>query len=144
MTPNPYARGATNPYAGQAIMTATPAQLILMLYDGALTAIGKVRIADRDGGPTAIAVINKELQRVQAIVNELQISLNHEKGSPISGYFAALYDFCQHELLTISISKVIAKLDDVETVIRELRDAWDQACVKGNPAVPQQAAAMAG
>lgn len=135
MTGNPYARHG-NPYQGQAAQTATPAQLVLMLYDGALTAIGRVRVAHGEGGAGSIVTMNRELQRIQAIVAELQVSLNHEKGSPIAGYLAALYDFCQNELISVSISKTVDKLDHVEAVIRELREAWDTACVKGNPSVP--------
>lgn len=130
---------AANPYQGQAIQTATPAQLVLMLYDGALTAIARVRRAHAEGGPASLVVVNRELQRVQAIVNELQVALDHERGSPIAGYLAALYDFCQHELLQVSISKALEQLDAVEQVVRELRDAWDQACVR-----PGDRAVLAG
>ncbi len=135
MTGNPYAQGAANPYQGQAVQTATPAQLVLMLYDGALTAIGRVRNAHGQGGAASLAIVNKELQRIQAIIAELQVSLDFEKGSPIAGYFAALYDFCQHELIDVAISKAIADLDAVEQILQELREAWDTACVKGSPQV---------
>lgn len=145
MSHNPYGQAPSSPYAGKqnpyggqavAVQTATPAQLILMLYDGALTAIGRVRVAHGEGTIASTQVVNRELQRAQAIVNELQVCLDHDRGNPLAGYFAALYDFCQHELLTANIGKVIDRLGDVEVVLTELRDAWNTACVLGNPQVP--------
>ena len=126
----------SNPYASQAVATATPAQLILMLYDGALTALGKVRRAHEDGSPQAMTVMNRELQRTQDIVNELNVCLNHDDGQPIAGNLAKLYEYCQHLLVRMNISKSIDKIEDVEQIISELRDGWNDACVKGVGAQP--------
>lgn len=126
MTPQGY--GNANPYARQSVATATPAQLVLMLYDGALTALGKVRRAHTQG-PAGAQVMNRELQRVQDIINELQVSLDHQKGHPIAGNLGRLYEYCQYLLVKMNVSKKLDKIDDVETIIQELRDAWEQACV---------------
>jgi flagellar secretion chaperone FliS len=117
---------AANPYQGSAVATATPAQLILMLFDGALTAIGRVR---RAGSIGDVTTVNRELQRVQDIVAELEVSLDLERGHPIAGNLARLYEFCQHRLLDANLRKDLSLLDEVETVIQELRDGWDRVCV---------------
>lgn len=120
---------ATNPYQTQSVATATPAQLVTMLYDRALVALGRVRQQDRNQ-PGAIETINTELQRAQDIVTELQLALDHEQGDPIASSLHALYDFCLERLLEANLRKEVGQLDAVESTIRGLREAWDEACVQ--------------
>ena len=69
-------------YRANAVLTASPGQLVLMLYDGALKAMAIARDAfDRPhDDPRRIETINQQLLRAQAILAELQSGLNMEAG----------------------------------------------------------------
>lgn len=116
-------------YRNQAVQTASPAQLVLMLYDGVLAALVRARLAD--GQPGGLEIVNRELQRAQDILTELTVTLDHERGGQIAANLAALYDFCLDRLLSANLTKELQLLDDVEPVVRELREAWDLACCQG-------------
>lgn len=118
-----------NPYQHQAVATATPAQLVLMLYDGALTAIARARNAHTEG-MQGMEVVNRELQRAQAILNELLITLDREQGGAIAQSLAGLYDFCIERLVQANTSKQLDGLTPVEEVVRDLRNAWESACCR--------------
>jgi len=123
---NPYARSS---YQAQAAETAGPAQLVLMLYDGALTAVARARQAQD------VQTIHRELVRAQDIVTELSVTLDRERGGQVAAGLAALYDFCQDRLVAANLRKDTAALGDVTAVLADLREAWDQACVQA-PAGP--------
>ena len=123
---------ATNPYQTQSVATATPAQLVTMLYDRALVAIGRVRAQDRTQ-PGAVEAMNIELQRAQDILTELQLALDHQQGGQIAQNLDTLYEFCLDRLLQANLRKDLSHLDAVESTIRSLRDAWDEACVQQVP-----------
>jgi flagellar secretion chaperone FliS len=117
----------SNPYQQQAAETASPAKLVLMLYDGVVAAIERVRYAAPRG---ETETVNRELQRAQDILTELTVTLDREQGGAVAANLAALYDFCMDRLITANIRKDVGLLDEVEPVIRGLRDAWDQACCR--------------
>jgi flagellar secretion chaperone FliS len=118
---------ASNPYQQQAAETASPAKLVLMLYDGVLTAIERVRYAGPRGENE---IVNRELQRAQDIITELTVTLDRDRGGAVAANLAALYDFCMDRLITANVRKDIAVLEEVEPVVRGLRDAWDEACCR--------------
>lgn len=115
-----------NHYQRQSVETASPAQLVLMLYDRALRALAQVRQASL---PQDTELVNRELLRAQAIVSELQLALDFERGAPIAGQLSQLYDYCMSRLIEANVRKDLALVDDVVPVIAGLREAWEQACV---------------
>lgn len=110
-------------YRSQAVETAGPAQLVLMLYDGALAALTRARLADG-----ATEAVNRELLKAQDIVSELEVTLDLERGGELAANMAALYRFCLEQILQANLRKDLAKLDGVDMVLRELRDGWEAAC----------------
>lgn len=121
-------RTARSAYQSQAVETAGPAQLVLMLYDGALASIEKARSA-LDGQPQDINVAHRELTRAQAAVSELMASLDHDQGGMIASSLASLYEFCLNRLVKANVEKDSVHLAGVEAVLNELREAWQTACV---------------
>ena len=116
-------------YRTQAVETANPAQLVLMLYDGALTAITR---AEQALTATQVQTANTELQRAQRIVEELLVSLDTDRGGQIAGNLAALYDFCIDRLTQANLGKDPALLPAVRDTLSGLREAWDRACCTGS------------
>ena len=64
-----YAQPNTAAYQQQAILTATPGRLVVMLYDGALRFLFQAAAAMREGSPQA----DEKIHRAEAIVNELLV-----------------------------------------------------------------------
>ena len=125
-------------YRAQAVTTAGPAQLVLMLFDGALTAIEKARraltdteLTDRAGAGVTVHV---ELTRAQDIVLELQMSLDHEVGGAISASLDSLYGYCLDQLVAANLAKSSEPLTPVAHIIREIRDAWAGAMTQAGAA----------
>ena len=121
-----------NQYQQAAATTAGPAQLVLMLYDGALVRLEVAREAIEDGRNAAA---HEALIRVQAIVDELTVSLDMERGGEVARNLIELYDYCTRQLVDANIHKDAGLVADVEAVVRELRDAWDRGVVRGAMAV---------
>lgn len=113
-------------YQSQATTTASPAQLVLMLYDGALTQIARARHALGEGADHGAA--HDALTRAQAIVTELSITLDHEQGGEVAANLASLYEYCTHQMIEANIAKSPEGLEDASNVLLGLRDAWERAC----------------
>ncbi len=117
MTSNPYVK-----IKQTQIMTATPAELTLMLYDGAIKfsnqAIQAIRMNEVENAHTLII-------KVQNIIREFQITL--DKSYPVAKDLDLMYDFVYNTLLEANVKKDEKKVEDALYIIRELRDTWKQA-----------------
>ncbi|MDJ0962025.1 MAG: flagellar export chaperone FliS [Acidimicrobiia bacterium] len=129
MTGNPY-QNANTAYQNQAVGTANPAQLVLMLYDRALAAIARAERLMVAPEADAIEVIHAELTRAQEIVTELSLSLDYERGGVIAGNLGAIYDFCLARLAEANIKKSPTLLPAVSQSLAELRTAFSEAAAK--------------
>lgn len=123
---NPY-QAANSAYRTQAVGTANPAQLVLLLYDRALAAIARAEHVMHAPEANAIDIINQELTRAQDIVTELMLSLDHERGGVIAANLTAIYDFCLHSLTRANIEKSPAPLPAVSRSLTDLREAFAAA-----------------
>jgi flagellar protein FliS len=115
-------------YRSNAVLTASPGQLVLMLYDGALKALALARqgFAEPESNYRRIAIINEQLLKAQAIFNELQSGINHEAGGEFARTLDGLYDYYTRRLLEANLRKTEEPVIEVERLVRELRDAWAQ------------------
>lgn len=122
------ATGYARTYRANAILTASPGQLVLMLYDGALKALALAReaFAAPPEDPRRIEIINTQLLKAQAILSELQNGLNLEAGGDFARTMHRLYDYHNRRLLEANIRKQVEPVIEVERLVRELRDAWAQ------------------
>jgi flagellar protein FliS len=110
-------------YRQSSIETATPGQLVVMLYEGLLTALDKAGTALQRPGDVEEA--HSEFTRAQAIVMELASTLNMSAG-PVAHNLAAIYEYCHSQLVKANISKSIEPAEPVRTIFADLRDAWVQ------------------
>ncbi|MFP4149509.1 MAG: flagellar export chaperone FliS [Nitriliruptoraceae bacterium] len=115
-------------YQQAATHTASPAQLVLMLFDGALVRLEVAQDAIAEG---RIGQAHEAIVRVQAIVDELQVSLDHDRGGSIAANLASLYAYCTRLLLEGNVRKDTAPLAEVAGILQGLRDAWDLGVVRG-------------
>lgn len=114
-------------YRANAVLTASPGQLVLMLYDGALRALAVAREAF--GRPPEdlrrLEVINQQLIKAQQIISQLQGTLNLDAGD---GKFARemqrLYDYYGRRLLEANLRKQVQPVIEVERLLGEVRGAW--------------------
>jgi flagellar secretion chaperone FliS len=114
-----------NAYQSQAVTTASPAQLVLMLYDGILASITRAQAGEELGD---VELVNRELVRAQDIVNELRMTLDFERGGQIAANLGSLYTFCTDQLIDANVRKDTSRLEGVRGVVANLRETWQEAC----------------
>jgi flagellar protein FliS len=119
---NAYAAAPSNAYKESSVLTATPQQLVVMLYDGARRFLLQGAVAMRQGD---IPASNDRLQRAEAIIDELTATLDMEAGD-VAERLQGIYTFCRRELSAARIERDADKIDQVGRMLGELRDAWAQ------------------
>jgi flagellar protein FliS len=113
---------APSVYRDQAVLTATPEQLVVMLYDGANRFLTQSAIAMRDG---RVGLAGEKLRRAEAIIDELLATLDMTVGD-IAERLQALYLFFKDHLMGARLNQDASKIDEVARLMRELRSAWGQ------------------
>jgi flagellar protein FliS len=117
------AYAAPQSYQQNAVMTAPPGRLVVMLYDGAGRFLRRASLAMQNG---EVQRTNEALQRGEAIIDELLVTLNHEEGGEIAASLRDLYLFCRRHLNEARVEKDHEKVDAVVGLLEELRDAFAQ------------------
>lgn len=112
---------AINAYQKNAIMTASKAELTLMLYDGA---IKFCNIALSGFEKKEYEKINTNLKKAQAIITEFRATLDCEY--PVWEDFERVYDYIYRCLIDANIHKDEEKLQEALKYIREMRDTWKE------------------
>jgi flagellar protein FliS len=115
---NPYA--SPQAYRESSVLTASPAQLIVMLYDGAGRFLMQAEAAAGEG--TWLHAADR-VAKAEAIVDELLITLDLEVGQ-VAERLQAIYVFCKRELIAARLEQDAERLVRVRGLLRELRDAW--------------------
>lgn len=117
MKKNPYAKVKQN-----AILTASPQELTLLLYDGAI----------KFSNQAIAAIENKNMEeahnkiiRVDDIVMEFMVTLDYSY--EVSASMGALYEYIHRQLLEANIKKDVNILQEVIELLREFRDVWKEA-----------------
>lgn len=112
---------ALNKYKQNSIMTATPEELTLMLYDGAIKFmnIGKYSIENKD-----LEKAHTSLIRAQDIILELNYSL--DMNQEISKELRELYEFVLSKLVDGNIQKDTRAIDEALNIVNEMRDTWKE------------------
>jgi flagellar protein FliS len=121
-------------YQRTSVITADPKRLVLMCYEGAIDnlKIVKQRIKDGDYEGKGKAII-----KVQAIISELQCSLDMEKGGLIAKNLDSLYNYMLRRIIGADLSNDIPAVDEVIQILEELNAAWEEAFRKPEKKVGQ-------
>lgn len=108
-------------YANNKITTASPAELTLMLYDGAIKFcnIAIVAIEEKD-----INKAHQNIMKVENIIQEFQATLNHKY--PVSKDFDNVYSYLLRRLIQANTKKDAEILQEVLGHLRTMRDTWKE------------------
>jgi flagellar protein FliS len=115
---NPYA--SPQAYRDSAVLTASPEQLVVMLYDGAARFLRQSEVAMKEG---AWLHSFEKLSRAEAIIDELLATLNMDTGE-IAERLQAIYVFCKKTLIEARIQRDSEKIGQVLALMGNLREAW--------------------
>lgn len=112
-------------YKQVAAQTASPGQLTLMLFDGAIRFLEQARQGFQLTDPIEFnQTINNNVLRAQAIINELNYALNMESGGEVAIVLRRLYIYFDRRLLDSNIHKEPSGIEEVITRLSGIRDAW--------------------
>lgn len=110
-----------NSYLRDAVLTANPEQLQLMLYDGA------IRYA-RQGRDALLAqdfeATYEKLSRAQAIVSEMETGLRHEVNPEICDRMASIYSFIYRKLVDGSVTRDAEPIEAALKLLHMERETW--------------------
>jgi flagellar protein FliS len=112
-----------NAYAQQSVTTASPAKLLTMLYDRLVRDLLAAEQAITAGNTS---VANEQLLHAQAIVLELQASLDVTRWDGAAG-LSELYTFLYQELVAANVGKDGTRVRSCHDLIEPLRQAWHEA-----------------
>jgi flagellar secretion chaperone FliS len=118
---NPYA-SVKQAYTEASVMTASPEQLVVMLYDGALRFLRQSAEGMRAGNRE---VARSRMRAAEAIIDELNWTLDMSYGE-IPQNLRRIYLFSKRQLISANLEQQPAKIDGVARLLDELRDAWAQ------------------
>ncbi len=110
-------------YQKNTVGSASPLQLVIMLYDGALKHLthGKAAMKAKD-----VNTQNLELQKAQRIVMELMSCLDMDQGGEIAKNLFGLYGFITNQLIEANVEDDSTKIDRCIQILTELRTSWVQ------------------
>jgi flagellar protein FliS len=115
-------------YAATQISTASSVQVVVLLYDGA---ISSMKLAQE--GIVALNFHDKArfLDRALRVVGELAASLNMEEGGVVARELQRLYEYIQFELTQANLKNEPGRLESPIRCMSEIRKAWQELAVQG-------------
>lgn len=126
----PY-NNAANAYKRSNVATASPAELTLMLYDGAVKFCNMAIMALEKGD---LERCNVNISKVKAIIVEFRSTLDFKY--EVANDFDRVYDYIYWVLTEANIQKSPELLNEALKRIREMRDTWKEVMKKSkNPSV---------
>jgi flagellar secretion chaperone FliS len=131
-------------YQSGAVFTASPAQLVLMLFDGSIKFLNIALEGFKFQDPLEFNLtIHQNVQKAQAIVRELRACLDPEKGPEFADKMTALYNYFDRRLQEANLKKQPEPIREVIKHLEVLRDAWKEMIQKQSastaPAAPPTA-----
>ena len=130
--------GYTNQYLANTVLSASPEQLLLLLYDGAGRFLAQAIQAIEVGQVDKRAYF---INKASAIVSEFAATLDRSQAPALAEDLTALYGYMLRRMMQANLKNDVALLDEVEALLIELREAW--AGIQPGAATPQAPAAPA-
>ncbi len=112
---------AANIYQNNAVTTASPAKLTLMLYEGAIKFcnIALIALEEKD-----MEKANINIQKAEKIIMEFRVTLDHKY--PVWEDFERVYEYIYNRLVEGNLAKDAKIIEEALGFIREMRDTWKE------------------
>jgi flagellar secretion chaperone FliS len=121
-----------------AVKTANPMQLIVILYDAAITCLQEAREhIERKNIEGRVRSVNKSI----SIISELQSSLNLKAGGDIARSLDRLYDYMKMRIFEANSKQIAQPLSETESLLENLRSAWRELSEQAREGAIQSAPA---
>lgn len=111
-------------YKRKQVESATPGQLIVLLYEGASEHLVHAEQCLKEPGGASFEAFHNHLIACQNILTELSVSLDMEQGGDIAKNLYRLYEYMNYRLVDANMSKDIQGVQEIRELIATLRDAW--------------------
>jgi flagellar protein FliS len=121
-----------NAYEENRILSASPVELVRILYAAALRAVNNARASLRAGD---IRSRSREISKAQLILLELSTSVDPAKGREVAERLLSLYDYMQGRLIEANTAQKEGPLEEVCTLLETLQEAWSQCETELEPAL---------
>ncbi|ADO09948.1 flagella export chaperone FliS [Pantoea vagans] len=123
-----YSATGTKAYAKigveSAVMSASQQQLVMMLFDGALSALIRARLFMQDGNIEGKgSSISKAINIIEAGLKE---GLTENQGDELADNLLDLYNYMTRRLLHANLHNDVAAVEEVEGLLRNIADAWKE------------------
>lgn len=109
-------------YITQQLIAASPAKLVYMLYDKAISSLNEAQLAIEEGD---IERRWKANNRAVEIINHMWATLDIEKGGEIAENLSSLFGFMLRRLMEVDIKNDAAAAQEVIDLLTPLRDSWE-------------------
>lgn len=117
-----------NPYLKQykknQIETATPEQVLILLYDGAIQYLNRAKVAIAEGNNTQF---HNNILGCEKILMEFMNTLDMNQGGKLAENLYRLYDYYYRTLVSAGISQNVKSIDEVLKHLMGLRETWQKA-----------------
>lgn len=120
-------------YRENEILSASPLELVCILYRGALDCVANARQALRNG---EIGLRSNEISKAIAILDELSTSLDASRGADLTRSLAELYDYMQRRLILANTRQSDPELAEVESLLSTLLEAWTECAANSGAEGP--------
>ena len=125
-------------YRQVATKTASPGQLVLMLFDGAIRFLDRANAGFLLEDPAEFNMtIGNNVLKAQAIITELNDALDMKRGGEFSSTMRRLYHYMDRRLDESNVKKEPEGINDTLRRLTLLRDAWFQMLQQGGQPVPE-------
>jgi flagellar protein FliS len=118
--------GGSAAYRRVEVETASPAKLVVMLYNGAIKNAEEAKLAIESGD---LQIAHARLIRVQEIVTELRSALNFGAGE-VADNLDRVYEYMYRLLVQANVEKAAAPIEECVGHLRSLRDAWEEVFLR--------------
>jgi len=115
------------------IEDASPHRLVAMLYEGFLLQVAKAKVAIEQNNFEGKA---RHTQQAMDILVGLKAGLDPEASPVLAERLSELYDYCERRLLDASARRDVSGYDEVDGLIRQIKEAWDAIADHAQEAVP--------
>jgi flagellar protein FliS len=127
---------ALNAYKQTDVTSRSPLEIVVLLYDGAIRFLGEAHVAStRSDRPSR----TRSVARAQAIIGELQGTLDMERGGQVATDLDRLYTYMTSRLLDATARQDDTAIAEVQKLLGSMREAWAKIAVQ-----PDAVAAVAG